>query len=145
MTVAALYRNHRWLTRGLYVAFLCEVVWLVCVWSLLFPRSGALDDACNAADLANVKWCFIAVAFVPLPLVPQNTDGMVDRAPAFFLDSFILLLTVRKVFELSRVSSRIPLLQLLLCDAVWAFALIWGWSSAPSRDSVAHLLSHFAQ
>jgi hypothetical protein len=42
------------------------------------------------------------------------------------LDTTVLLLTARKVFQLSRAPPKIPLLQLLLRDAVWAFALNWG-------------------
>jgi hypothetical protein len=47
------------------------------------------------------------------------------RTPAFVLDSFMLVLTLRKVLQLSRASPEIPLLRLLLRDAIWAFALVW--------------------
>jgi hypothetical protein len=63
VTVAALYRGHRWLIRGLVAAFLCEITWLICVWTLLFPRSAPLDSGCDVADLGSVKWCFLAVAY----------------------------------------------------------------------------------
>jgi hypothetical protein len=44
------------------------------------------------------------------------------------MDTIMLFLTLRKVFQISRASSRVPLLQLLLRDALWAFSLIWGLS-----------------
>jgi hypothetical protein len=49
-----------------------------------------------------------------------------DRTPTFALDSVVLFLTVRKVLHLSRKRPKILFLQVLLRDAIWAFALIWG-------------------
>jgi hypothetical protein len=46
----------------------------------------------------------------------------------------MLSLTIRKVHKLSRGSPSIPLLRLLLRDAVGAFGLIWGSGFRPAPD-----------
>jgi hypothetical protein len=72
VVVAALYSTHKWLVRGLVVTFICQVVWGVVVWSLLYPRSAPLDGACSIRDTTTVKWCLLSTACVvdlPCPTV----------------------------------------------------------------------------
>jgi hypothetical protein len=128
--VAALYRHHKWLIRGLVAAFVCETIWVTLVWSVFYPRSAPLNGACDIVNLAAVKWCFLAAAYVS-HISPSSPVGMMTvllhRTPQLAIDSLLLLLTIYKVVQMSRAPPRIPLLQLLLRDALWAFSLIWGW------------------
>jgi hypothetical protein len=68
VAVAALYRHHKWLVRVLMIAFVCEAIWFLFIWILSFPRLVVFDSACLLANLEDVKWCFLAVAYVSTDL-----------------------------------------------------------------------------
>jgi hypothetical protein len=64
MIVVALYHHHKLLLRGLAVAFLCEVTWIIIIFMMFFLRLASIGNACNFGDMRNAKLYILLITWV---------------------------------------------------------------------------------